>query len=225
METQVKRTKQIGFISAATAAGLLGAGAAFAAIPHDGVINGCYASGGTLRVVDSSTTSCKSGEKALAWNQTGPQGRQGLQGPEGPRGPQGLQGLQGETGPQGRQGETGAPGAPGADGAPGTSAVYMAGGSPVGQSFIGALDLTVPAGTYAVSAVANVFNRDFTDPQDVDCALNGGNKFKGRVDDDANLMTISLLDRFTGPGTIRLACAGFNINMTNSSVIQAIKVG
>src|ERR671922_742774 len=76
------------------------AGTAYATIPGgDGTISGCYAkSGGTLRVIDASVTSCKSGETALNWDQ------HGQPGPQGP---------QGEPGPAGPQGEPGAPGSPG----------------------------------------------------------------------------------------------------------------
>ncbi len=79
---------------------------AFASIPGaNGVIYGCYTnSNGSLRVIDNSTTQCKSNETALNFNQTGLPGPQGLQGPAGPVGPQG---------PQGATGATGATGAPG----------------------------------------------------------------------------------------------------------------
>jgi hypothetical protein len=78
-------------------------GVAYATIPDaSGVIHGCYArSGGTLRVIDSSVTNCKSGETALDWSVRGPHGAQG------PPGPQGLQGVQGPQGPQGVPGPPG----------------------------------------------------------------------------------------------------------------------
>jgi hypothetical protein len=62
------------------------AGVAYAAIPGtDGVISGCYAKGGDLRVIDAEAGSyCKSGETALSWNQIGQQG------PIGPKGDPGL---------------------------------------------------------------------------------------------------------------------------------------
>ena len=51
-----------------------GATAAYASIPDgNGVIHGCYLkSNGNLKVIDSATQTCKSDEKALNWNQTGP---------------------------------------------------------------------------------------------------------------------------------------------------------
>ena len=68
---------------------MLIAGIAVASIPGpDGVIHGCYkTSDGKLRVIDSSA-SCASGETALAWNQTGPQGATGATGPQGTPGEQ-----------------------------------------------------------------------------------------------------------------------------------------
>jgi len=93
----------------ATAAGIavlaVGSGVALATIPSSGgVVSGCYAKkDGTLRVIDS-TAQCRSGEAALNWNQTGPQGPQGSQGPQGL---QGAQGPQGATGPQGAAGVSG----------------------------------------------------------------------------------------------------------------------
>lgn len=65
-----------------------------------GVIHACYQKrSGALNVV-AATKRCRRGERALAFNQTGPQGAQGIQGPAGQ------------------------PGAPGKDGAPGNAAAY-----------------------------------------------------------------------------------------------------
>ncbi|HET8583951.1 MAG TPA: hypothetical protein VFL65_11915 [Jatrophihabitans sp.] len=99
-------------ILATATAGLLatGGGIAYAAgaIPApNGVINGCYQKAqGQLRVVTTGTQ-CRKSEKAISWNQTGPQGATGPQGPAGPTGPQGPAGTtgpQGATGPQGPAG-------------------------------------------------------------------------------------------------------------------------
>ena len=57
-------------------------------------------SSGAIRIVTKSTT-CKSGEHKIQWNQTGPEG------PKGPQGPQGVPGAKGATGPQGPQGPQG----------------------------------------------------------------------------------------------------------------------
>ncbi len=96
---------------AAIASVLLFSAVAFAAIPSDGVINGCYSkSGGTLRVIDASVTKCKTGETSLSWNQTGPVGPvgpAGAPGPEGPAGPAGAVGPAGAPGPEGPAGPAG----------------------------------------------------------------------------------------------------------------------
>jgi hypothetical protein len=69
-------------------------GAAYAAIPGNGVIHGCYNSGGNLKVIDTATApSCPKGYTALTWNQRGPQGPQGQQGPAGPAGAPGADQL------------------------------------------------------------------------------------------------------------------------------------
>ena len=74
---------------ASVVAGLtLGGGLAWASIPDaSGVIHGCYKNGsGDLRVVDLATSSCKSNETSLLWNQAGALGPQGPQGRQRPRG-------------------------------------------------------------------------------------------------------------------------------------------
>lgn len=60
-------------------------------------------SSGAIRIVSQSTT-CKSTEHKVHWNQAGPQGPQGPKGPQGPTGPQGAQGPEGPSGPQGPAG-------------------------------------------------------------------------------------------------------------------------
>lgn len=100
------------------------------------VVKACYIVRGTgvgqLRIAST----CRSNERAIAWNKLGPRGLQGLPGitgadgtngapgligltgPQGPGGPQGLQGPQGETGPQGPAGadaDAGSTCAPGRD--------------------------------------------------------------------------------------------------------------
>ncbi len=86
---------------------------AWASIPDaDGSIHACFKrSGGTLRVIDSS--SCGRGETAISWSQTGPMGPPGPAGAQGPAGPEGVQGLQGPQGPVGPVGPRGEQGPPG----------------------------------------------------------------------------------------------------------------
>jgi hypothetical protein len=94
----VIRTTKFWLVSAIAVAAL--AGAAYATIPgSDGVIHGCYTkSGGTLRVIDASVTTCKDGETSLNWNQAGVPGPPGPQGEQGPPGPPGPKGDQGDPG-------------------------------------------------------------------------------------------------------------------------------
>jgi hypothetical protein len=70
-------------------------GVAYAAIPDNGVVHGCYkpaspASGfpGDL-VVRDNAAACPAGYTALDWNQQGPTGPTGPTGPAGPQGPTG----------------------------------------------------------------------------------------------------------------------------------------
>lgn len=75
-----------------------GAVVASASIPSaGGTIQGCYTNknllngslntSGVLRVIDQGAgETCRSGETALSWNQTGPQGPVGPTGPQGPPG-------------------------------------------------------------------------------------------------------------------------------------------
>ena len=95
--------KRVTAAATAIVALLVCGGVALATIPgSDGVIRGCYSkSGGALRIVDSSQTTCPNGEATLAWNQTGPPGPQGLKGDTGLQGPKGDTGPQGATGPPG----------------------------------------------------------------------------------------------------------------------------
>lgn len=117
--------KRIGTALVAAAAVAALAGIAMAAIPGPGgLISACYTkSGGTLRVIDSSVTTCKSSETSLAWNQVGQQGPQGIPGAQGETGPQGASGPQGAQGTQGIQGPPGEQGAQGEPGIGGVSGV------------------------------------------------------------------------------------------------------
>ena len=76
----------------AVVVGLAAGGIAYAAIPDaTGVIHGCYAKDGALRVIDSSSQSCDTKrETALNWNQAGARGPTGPAGPAGAPGPSGA---------------------------------------------------------------------------------------------------------------------------------------
>jgi hypothetical protein len=81
------------------------------------VIHSCYNASsnpsGQLRVIDvEAGAKCAKNEKALNFNQRGPQGDAGPAGPAGPQGPKG------DTGPAGPQGPAGASDAFSATGSP-----------------------------------------------------------------------------------------------------------
>lgn len=129
-------------LAIATAILAAAGGVAYATIPDsNGVINACYdKQSGQLRVFDAQAGApkgCGSNERALTWNQTGPQG---LQGPQGAPGPQGAQGVPGPKGDQGPQGIPGLQGAAGADGAAGPQ------GAKGDQGDTGPAGATGPAG-------------------------------------------------------------------------------
>ena len=146
-------TRKLAAVVAGLAA-VASASAALGAIPDGGgVIHGCFKkSGGTVRVIDTASTSCDANETPLDWNSQGPQGPQGAPGPKGDKGDPGSAGPQGPAGPQGEKGDPGPPG-------PATLPyVYMSrvasaalpGGSPFGP-WVKAASLSLPPGAYAVS--------------------------------------------------------------------------
>ena len=126
----------------AVAAALSASAAVFATIPSAGVISGCYTrSGGALRVIDSTVTSCSSKETSLNWNV------QGVQGAVGPVGPQGIAGPQGPSGPQGPTGPTGPRGPSGVSRVYATATDFIELSWPQLKQV---LTLNLPAGTYLV---------------------------------------------------------------------------
>jgi hypothetical protein len=93
------RKQRLGLGAAITVAALSVAGIAYAQIPSGGVISGCYtSSGGTLRVIDPSTTKCRTGETSLQWNQQGVPGKDGTNGIDGKDGAPGTNGTNGVSG-------------------------------------------------------------------------------------------------------------------------------
>jgi hypothetical protein len=82
-------------------------GLASAAIPHSStkVFVACMNSLGQIRMIDHQAGKrCRTGEKALQWNQKGPIGAMGPQGPIGSPGPAGSDGEAGDVGPAGVSG-------------------------------------------------------------------------------------------------------------------------
>lgn len=88
--------KRTGVAAAGLAVGVLMiGGTAFAvssSIPDgNGIIHGCYDSGGNVKVIDTSVTSaCPKGYTTLNWNYQGPQGQKGDAGATGAQGPAGI---------------------------------------------------------------------------------------------------------------------------------------
>ncbi|BEP15897.1 hypothetical protein acdb102_42080 [Acidothermaceae bacterium B102] len=92
---RLRRRALVGSLAVATAA-VLGAPWVASAAPSSAiVIRSCYyPNAAYLRVLTANHT-CRTGETALSWNQTGPTG------PQGPAGPSGTPGVAGPTGPAG----------------------------------------------------------------------------------------------------------------------------
>jgi hypothetical protein len=144
---------------------LAAVGVSVAAIPSsDGAIHACYSTfggySGQLRVIDTQAgAKCLRQEKALDWNQRGPQGATGAPGAKGDPGPQGA------TGPQGLPGEAG------------TSKAYARTdftshtlpANNAGPVVVASKDL--PAGSYVVNAKLTAENRDSTQGVTLDCVL------------------------------------------------------
>ena len=140
-------------------------GLAMASIPAaTGVITGCYAKDGSLRVIDAPSTQCGKKEKQITWNQTGPVGPQGAQGPQGFPGAPGTPGPKGDPGlqgPQGVPGPTGVPGLPGPQGpqgVPGLSGYeIVTSDSLFNSSSTKAWSADCPAGKVALGGGAYIF--------------------------------------------------------------------
>jgi hypothetical protein len=108
--TSLRRNRRRAVVVGAAAAVTLPlvAAAATAAVPDaSGAFHGCYLkTTGVLRVIDPASSStarnhCKTTERAISWNEQGPQGLPGADGAQGPEGPAGVQGPAGEQGPAG----------------------------------------------------------------------------------------------------------------------------
>jgi hypothetical protein len=209
---RAKFTRNGNILAIALVAVLAAVGVGYAAIPSAaGVIHSCYNAtanpSGGLRVIDAEAgAKCSKNEKALDFNQTGPQGPQGIQGVKGDKGDQGIQGVKGDQGDQGVKGDTGAPGPAG------VSNVYQASAVTDLKTEVGPLSVSVPAGNYLVVGNGEVANSDGDDQRAV-CSLQGRVVSEERLDDydsglnDANLPITgtAVLDN---PGTITIDCGG-----------------
>jgi len=220
----VLRSKRTWYAAAAVMLLTVARVATFATIPSsNGVISGCYSkSGGTLRVIDSSVTTCGSNETLLTWIQTGPQGPIG---PMGPQGPQGATGPTGATGPVGATGPTGPTGPAGASGGH-VYSVETGGGAQPRSYSLDILSLNLPAGKYIISAkISFSYFAPFLqpEPQNQNCKLSTGDSseaFLGTDLDPASRLSMSLLDTATlsSPGTVILHCTGASAAIPNATL-------
>ncbi len=181
----------------------------------DNIIYGCYKKvNGQLRIVKD-PGQCRPAEVSIFWNQVGPQG------PPGPQGPQGPPGSQGPPGPQGPEGPPGPPGT-------GNMFIVRQGTTPVvlNNTEVQVLSLTVPAGSYAISAKVSVTNADTT-AQAAHCTLSTGDSSEVQIEaGNADGEMISLLDAatFASDTPINMTC--FTLNGTAmDAVLGAIEVG
>jgi hypothetical protein len=107
---QPLRLRRGATIAVTTATTLAAAGVvsvATGAVPSgsDGVINACYSSDGSLRVIDEEAgKTCNKRWTPLSWSQRGLQGPPGVQGPAGEDGQDGQDGAPGPPGPPGPAG-------------------------------------------------------------------------------------------------------------------------
>jgi hypothetical protein len=203
-----------------------GIGLAITAIPQNAsaqAIYACTTSTGTLYVVSAGTT-CPGGRPLLTWSVTGPQG---------PPGPTGATGATGATGPAGPAGPTGPAGPPG------TSDVYIV----QSETVTGRMNnnnptlvasLSVPPGSYFVTAIVPVINDD-ADSQPGNCNLSIAPStpgFSNLGSADAVLPGESTTERLVVMGTgtfaimttITVNCSGFNWQAFKAGIV-AIKVG
>jgi hypothetical protein len=239
-----KLTRRINIAVIATLGVLAAVGAGYAAIPSaGGVIHSCYNASsnpsGQLRVIDAEAgAKCAKNEKALDFNQRGPQGLRGDTGPQGPQGDPGPQGPQGPQGLQGEQGPKGDTGATGPAGSGGMSDAYV--GSDSGPVFIidsegtetEVLARSLPAGNYVLQA--RVTLKKSSPSTGVRCALRVNGTEVDAEDDGFPFLDgdgdyrVHLLGTgsLAGPGSATVSCSTGWIGIEATTVkIIAIKVG
>jgi len=166
------------------------------------VIYGCYKKVNGQWIVVEDAGQCRPSEVLPSWNQTEPQ--------EPPR----IEGLEGVSGP------------PGATGTRNTWITHQGDAVALTDSVVQVLSITVPTGTYSVSARASVVNFDSA-VQSAYCALSTGDmsgvELAGGPEDSKQV--ISLLDTaaFVSNTAITLSCLTLNGNVTDG-VLTAIEV-
>ena len=224
-----KLTRKGSILTLALLGVMAAVGVTYAAIPSsDGVIHSCYASGaGGLRVIDvQAGATCNKSEKSLNWNVQGPRGPVGPIGPVGPVGPQGTTGDAGSTGATGPQGPKGDTGPTGPAGASGASDLYFAHDDRSESRTTSHLSLSVPAGTYAITARAEVEN-ETADQTLNDCSLSTGDYLNLDIAVGTR-QTVTLLGapKFDQPTEINLSCDTDSGGWFGTGfVISAIRVG
>jgi hypothetical protein len=117
------------------------------------VIRGCYVPSFAYVRILTATQSCRQGETAIQWNQTGPAGPAGIPGATGTTGATGPAGAPGATGAVGPAGTPGATGATGTAGAPGTTGGIGPAGPTGGVGPTGATGPAGPAGAATASLI------------------------------------------------------------------------
>jgi hypothetical protein len=233
----MQRRDVLAALAGAAAVLVLVGGAAWAAIPGpSGVIQGCYDSGGNMKVVEA--LPCPNRHMPVQWNQQGVQGPPGPQGATGAVGPPGRQGETGETGPQGPAGP---------EGPSGVASVQMTGPTTVsvtietsGATTVRSLDLV--AGSYMIVAETDVENLD-DDTQTGFCFINFGEGGVGGVNHtrysvapernagDTERVSMSAAATLSSPDAVNLTCNTFIPEGDDAQVIAiasnitALKVG
>ncbi len=217
--------RRLGIVTLAGIVAALAAGAiAYATSADSNVIQGCYDSGGNLKVVQA--LPCPKGYTPLAWSQTGPAGQAGPAGQPGPAGP------------------PGAAGAPGPAGTSGAAHAYSATDSHVIDQCCGGYQAIVrlsglPAGSYVVWVTAEDFSSALGVTDDIDAFCNfktgsgqfldpEGSDFKvGSLNSDYPPANITDAVSLPANGSLVLACNTFFDHEGKTEVsgtITAIKV-
>src|SRR5437762_3356760 len=148
------------------------------------------AENGNVRIIDPTTTSCRTNEILISWNQTGTAGASGATGAAGTNGATGATGVAGTNGATGPDGAIGATGPQGSTGANGTNGNTGAQG-PVGAA--GAIGATGPLGATGAQGATGA-----TGPANV-AALQGSPCSYSGV---SGIIQVS----YSGTGIVQLAC-------------------
>jgi hypothetical protein len=228
--------RHAGVLVGLVAAGVLGSGVAYAAIPDagTGTFHGCVGKNThLLRVIDpAKKEQCiPSGffaETPIQWNAIGPQGPVGATGAQGVQGPQGIQGNPGNDGASGQQGPTGATGPAGPSGSTGFSSEAYIGRTDQIVFLNNFTDTTIvtvnlPAGMYSVFAKSVITDLD-SSPQDGTCKLSTGEASTlSLVPQLRTSVMVQDLLTLSSPGSVSLICNSW-AGYVQQSKLTAISV-